>query len=325
MLNLIHNSSSDFAAYAPNAEYSMDLSNEINQYEQQQQHILTTGNVPPAISQMITPLATKNTEDDGIETTSVVKENAKPSPLEQQQPGPIQRPPKLKYSIGAPLSSFLTESALSPSTPDVLLEINHLLQHQNSITTTQALNIVTPSNASVTNSDFSVPNAPWEPLASSGWPIKYDSSWPSANIQSPSGSLVQRVQNPLLDSNAADNEISVWPSTFESNRPSAASLNTRAHQLSSDWNKIFSSAAGSSSSAAETTDSDWLKFLPVPNSPSVNTTGLNEEDKEANDSFLNLLNSHEMQQDSTTPWWPKIPYDGDDNHDNDRSRWDFAR
>lgn len=326
MLNLIHYSSSNFAAYAPDSEYSLDLSNEINQYEQQQQHTLTTGNVPPVISQTITTLTTKNIEDNGIETGSVVKENVKPSPFALQQPGPIQRPPKLKYSIGAPLTSFLTDSIQSPSTPDVLLEINHLLQHQNTMVTTPAINIVTAPSTSTTTNDISVSNTPWEPLVTPEWTMKYDSSsWSSANIQSPSGSLVQRVQNPLFDSGATNHETSVWPSAFEPNRSSASSLNPPMDQLSSDWNKIFPSTDVSSSSATETADGNWLKFLPVPESPSMGTTTLNEDENVTSDPFLNLLNSHEIQHDSTTSWWPKIPYDGADNHENDHSRWDFAR
>ena len=65
---------SDFAAYAPESENSMDELNDQNQHAQQQQN-LTDNKIPSLMSLSITPpIITKSTHEKPTASISIVKE-----------------------------------------------------------------------------------------------------------------------------------------------------------------------------------------------------------------------------------------------------------
>ena len=96
-----------------------------------------------------------------------------PITFPQHSPGPIQRPNKLAYQPNAQSSAFFSDTIQSPSTPDVLVQINHLLHHQNSITTVPPMPNVSNSTTTTTTTtatstliqDFPTPNVPWTPFS----------------------------------------------------------------------------------------------------------------------------------------------------------------
>ncbi|CAF1175310.1 unnamed protein product [Rotaria sp. Silwood1] len=317
MLNLMSFSSSNFGRYASQTEFSMDELNDINERTQIQQ-IITTNNIPSLMSLSITPpITTKNNQEKSTIPTSIIKENIEPLPFPQHGLGPIQRPTKLSCSTTIQSStSFLTDSTQSPNTPDVLVQINRLLDHSNSVTT-----IASTPNVPISTliNDISTPNVSWTPFLPGEWSSKYDSSWPTTNLQTPNVSVTRQIQNPFLQQQQqqiTNEESSLWSST---------SSNPRTTQNTSEWQEIFSSNVPSSTQTTKSTDNSWLKFLPVSDSSSIDSiTTNNRQENETNNSFWNLMNSNETQQNSSTSWWPKTSSNGN-NNDNDQSRWDFAR
>jgi len=304
MFNLMSFSPSNFGRYVSQTEYSMDESNGINERIQTQQKS-TINNIPSLMSLSITAppsimttntqqkssitppssIITANTQQKSTIPPSVIKENIEPLPFPQHGPGPIQRPNKLPCSSTTQLSSFLHDSTQSPDTPDVLVQINHLVDHQNSITTIPS-NVSNLTNSSTIINDISTPNVSWTPFSPPEWSSKYDSTWPITNIQSPNISLTTQVQNPFARRQISKEESALWSSNLETTAP----INT-----------------------------SWLKFSPVSESSPSNRQG-----NETNNPFWNPINPHETQQNSSASWWPKTPSD-ENNNDNDKSRWDFAR
>jgi hypothetical protein len=318
MLNLMSLASANFSQYVPQTEQSMDESNNINEWTktQQQQQTTTTNNIPSLMSISVTPpiIQQKSTVP-----ASVIKENIEPLPFPQRSPGPIQRPNKLPCSTTTTQqSSFLTDSTQSPSTPDVLVQINHILDHQNSITTVPS----TPNvpNTPATN-DISTPNASWTPFAPPGWPLSYESSWPGTNLQSPNVPLTSQMQNPFAQRQMSKEDASVWSSALGTATPRSTSSNIRMERPAT-WNELFPTGVPSSTEPTKSANNSWSKFWPISDqSPSVGTPS-NIQPNETNNPFWNPIT--ETQQNSSTPWWPKTPSD-ENNNDNDKSRWDFAR
>jgi hypothetical protein len=313
MLNVMSFSPSNFGRYVSQTEQSMDESNNINEWTQtQQQQQTATNNIPSLMSISITPPII---QQKPTVPASVIKENIEPLPFPQRSPGPIQRPNKLSCSSTTQLSSFLTDSTQSPSTPDVLVQINHLLDHQNSITTI-------PSTPNVPNStiinDISTPNVPWTPFTPSEWPTKYESSWPVTNLQNPNVSLTTHIQNPFAQRQISKEDSSVWSSALGTATPRSTSSNIHTERPST-WNEVFPTTVPSST---EPTKNSWPKFWPISDpSPTVGTPS-NIQPNETTNPFWNPITG--TPPSSSTSWWPKTPSD-ENNNDNDKSRWDFAR
>jgi hypothetical protein len=284
MLNLMSFSPSNFSRYVSQTDYNMDESNDTNEPIQK----LTTNNIPSLMSLTITPpIMTTTIQQKTTVPPSVIKENIEPLPFPQQHgPGPIQRPNKLSCTSTTQLSSYLADSTQSPSTPDVLEQINHLLDHQNSITTVPSTPNI--SNSSTLINDMTTPNVPWTPFAPAEW-----SSW--AN-----------TQNPFAQRQISKEELAVWPSALGA----TASSTTRAPTVP-EWNALFSSAGPSSMETTKQANNNWLKFLPASDSSSVD----GKQENDPNNPFWNSINLNE---------WSKTPSD-ENNNDNDQSRWDFAR
>jgi hypothetical protein len=285
MFNLMSFSPSNFGRYVPQTESSVDESNPINERTQTQQKS-TINNIPSLMSLSITPppIVTTNTEQKSTIPQSVIKENIEPLPFPQHGPGPIQRPNKLSCASTTQSSSFLHDPIQTPDTPDVLIQINHLVGHQNSITTTPS-NVFNVTNSSTIINDISTPNVSWTPFSPPEWSSKYDSTWPITNIQSRNISLPTQTQNPFAPRQISKEESTLWSSNLET----TATINT-----------------------------PLLKFSPVwDSSPS------NRQENEINNPFWNPINLHETQPNSSAPWWPKTPSD-ENNNDNDKSGWDFA-
>ncbi|CAF3600594.1 unnamed protein product [Rotaria socialis] len=287
--------SSNSDRYVCQTEFSMDEINDIDERTQTQQN-LTTNN----ISTMMSPSTLmKNMEEKSTVSTSAVKENIEPLPIvAQHELGPIQRPNKLSCQP-AKQSSVFTDSIESPNTPDVLVQINHLLDRQNSISTnlsTPKVPIIAISSTSI--NEISTPNVSWTPYSPIEWASKYDSSWPeSANIS-------------LARQQISSEEALIWPSTKDTQR-------------STQWNEPMSPAAVPSQTeiAKPTKNNSWLTFLPVsdPTSDDIITS-----DRQENEITNPFSNSNEAQENSSASWWPKVS-SSEKNADTDRSRWDFAR
>jgi len=172
-------SPANFGRYASQTEHSMDELTGINDRVQK-------STIPPLMSLSITPppsspVMTTNTQQNFIMPTSVIKENIEPIPFPQHVPGPIQRPNKLSVFQTLP---FLHDSNGSPDTPEVLVQINHLVDHQNSITgiSSNASNL---TSSSTMINDIPTPNVSWTPFSPPEWSTKYESSWPLTPPQNP--------------------------------------------------------------------------------------------------------------------------------------------
>jgi len=301
----------NFSRYISQTEYSMDESNGINERIQTQQKS-TINNIPSLMSLSITPsITTTNTQQKSTISTSTRKENIEPLPFPQHGPGPIQRPNKLSCLSTTQSSqslSFPTDSTSTPNTPDVLIQINHLLDDQNS-TTIIPSNVPNLINSSTTLNDISTPNVPWTPFSPAEWSSKYDSSWSGTNIQS-----LTPIQNPFAQRQISRDEPLIWPMALGTTTPPSSVR----PQRTSEWNELYSSNVPSSNETTKSMNNSWLKFLPVSDSsPS------NRQENDTNNPFWNPFNLNETQQNSSTSWWPKTS--SDENNNNDQSRWDFAR
>ncbi|CAF2040683.1 unnamed protein product [Rotaria magnacalcarata] len=282
--------------FVSQTDFSMDEINDIEERTQIQQN-LTTNN----ISTMMPPSTLmKNMEEKSTVSTSAVKENIEPLPtVAQHELGPIQRPNKLSC-VPTKQSSVFTDSIESPNTPDVLVQINHLLDRQNSISiisSTSKVPIITNSSTSI--NEISTPNVSWTPYSPIEWSSKYDSSWPeSSNIS-------------LARQQISSEEALIWPSNKDTQR-------------STQWNEPMSPAAVPSQTeiARPTKTNSWLTFLPVPDPTSDDVNASDGQENEINNPFSN---SNETQENSSASWWPKVSSSEKNDDDTDRSRWDFAR
>jgi hypothetical protein len=320
MLDLTSFLSSNFGRYALQGEYSMNKPNDIHERTQPQQQKPTPTNIPSLMSLSITPpIMTTSIQQKSTTPTSVIKENIEPLPFPQHSPGPIQRPNRLTCQPTTQSSIFFTESTQSPSTPDVLVQINHLLDHQNSITTIPSTpNVSNSTNPSTLINDLATPNVPWTPFSPTEWSSKYDSSWPIPNIQIPNVSLTTQIQNPFAQQQISKEESTVWPTALGTATPRSTPSSSRTKR-GAEWDELFSSTVPSSIEPTKPINNSWSKFLPVSDSPSVD-----RQENEANNPFWNPINLNETQPNSSTAWWPKNPSDENDD-DKDQSRWDFAR
>lgn len=311
MLDLTYVPPSNFGRYA--------LQSELDTNERTQtQHKTIPNHIPSLMSLSITPPAMATSMQERSTTpTSVIKENIEPVSFPQHTHGPIQRPNKLNYSPTAQSSATFSEITQSPTTPDVLVQINHLLDHQNSVATV-------PSTPDVSNSattatlphDLPTPNVPWTPFAPNDWTTKYESTWP---IQTPNIPLTTHMANPFVFRQMSKEESSVWPTALGTATPRSTPLNTRSQQ-GNEWNEMFQPTTPSSTDAVKQTNNNWSKLLPAADSSSMENSGENKQENEGNSAFWNPMAS----PNPGAQWWPKTS--SNENTDNkDQSRWDFAR
>jgi hypothetical protein len=332
-MNLMSFSSSHFGRYVSQTEHCMDELNGTNDWNQQQQQPPSINDIPPLMS--ITTIAPIQRVP-----APIVKEKLESLPFPQHAPGPIQRPTKLACSMSVPQqpssssSSFLTDSVLSPNTPDVLDQINRLLDHQNS-TTTPSLTPVPIISSNLTNnptvsstiiSGLTTPNVQWTHFSSNEWPSKYDSSWPLSSIQSPPVTLATHTQNPFalaatntdVNSNSTTQqqvpreESSVWSSVLGTITPRPTSSSTRT-QRAATWNELFSAAVPSSpepslsikpttSTGENNSNAPWLKFWQAPDpSSGGGTPSSNGPDNDTTGPFWNPLEAINLGSLSTVP------------------------
>ncbi|CAF1157024.1 unnamed protein product [Adineta ricciae] len=301
----------DFGRYA--------LQSELDTNERTQtQHKSISSHIPPLMSLSITPPAmTTSMQERSTTPTSVIKENIEPVSFPQHTHGPIQRPNKLNYSPPAQSSATFADITQSPTTPDVLVQINHLLDHQNSVATVPSTPDVSNSATSGTlPQDLATPNVPWTPFAPNDWATKYDSTWPT---QTPSIPLTTHMPNPFVFRQMSKEESTVWPTALGTATPRSTPLNTRSKQ-GNEWNEMFQPTTPSSADVAKPTNNNWSKFLPAADSSSVENSGENKQENEGNTVFWNSMTSSSPG----AQWWPKTS--SNENTDNkDQSRWDFAR
>jgi hypothetical protein len=198
MFNLMPFSPTNFSGYVPQTEYSMDEANGLNEPIQIQQK----STIPPLMSLSITPppIVTTNLQQKPTISPSVIKENIEPLPFPPHAPGPIQRPNKLPCSPTTQSStSFFHDSTLTPNTPDVLIQINHLVDRQNSIPITPST-VSNLTNTSTIINDIATPNVSWTPFSPPEWSSKYESTWP----------LTTQTQNPFAQRQITKDESALW-------------------------------------------------------------------------------------------------------------------
>ena len=202
-----------------------------------------------------------------------------PVSFPQHTHGPIQRPNKLNYSPPAQSLATFAEITQSPTTPDVLVQINHLLDHQNSVSTVPSTPDVSNSATSAALSqDLMTPNVPWTPFAPNDWATKYDSTWPT---QTPSIPLTTHMPNPFVFRQMSKEETTVWPTALGTATPRSTPLNTRSKQ-GNEWNEMFQSTTPSSADVVKPTNNNWSKFLPAADSSSMENSGENKRENEGN-------------------------------------------
>jgi hypothetical protein len=186
------------------------------------------------------------------------------------------------------MPSYSTNPIQSPGTPDVLDQINRLLDHQNSTTTT-TIAPPTPNvnRSSVPINDLTPSNIVWSTFSPTEWSSKYDSSWPLTSIQSPTVSLTTQVQNPFAVMSTINEqqrqptreENSVWSSVLGTATPRLTSSSTRT-QRASTWNELFSSTVPSATESTKPTNNSWLKYWSAPDPSSADGTSPNGHDTE---------------------------------------------
>lgn len=367
MLNLMSFSPSNFGRYVSQTEQCMNDSNGIDEWTQSPPSSSTTtttattttttiADIPSLLSiQTTPPIGSTNVSQKIIIPSALIKDDNVPLRFHQHAPGPIQRPNKLTHqSTQQPIQSYLTNSIQAPETPDVLDQINRLLDHQNNPIITPTITSTTNvNNSSIPMNDLTTPNIPWTPFPSTEWSSKYDSSWPLTNIQSPTVSLTTQTQNPFAlmstineQRQPTQEESTVWSSVLGTATPRLTSSSTRT-QRASTWNELFQSTVPSATESAKPINSSWLKYWSAPDPSSVDVTSPTGQEPETNNPFWNLstLTTEPVvpstipnqQQASSTTWWPNGSSDENNNksqtnHSNDdttnnrdQSRWDFAR
>ncbi|CAF3551098.1 unnamed protein product [Rotaria sordida] len=353
----------DFGRYVSQTELCMDESNDNNEWTQQQQRQTSASKVNDISSFISTPpppITSTNISQKITIPSAIIKADVEPLPLIQHGPGPIQRPNKLTsiptQQSKSSSSSYFINSIQSPETPDVLDQINRLLDNQNSTTPITVPSTPNINDSSVPLNDSITPNIPWTGFLPTTWSSKYETSWPSTNIQSPTVSLATQVQNPFTlmstineqQRQSPREESSVWSSIMGTTTPRSLSSSTRT-QRASIWNDLFSSTVPSSTEATKSTNNSLLKFWSAPDPSPTDGPSSNGHDIETNNSFWNLSTltnesvvipstTSNQQQTSSSVWWSNSSSDENNNNDSqtnhlnddtinnrDRSRWDFAR
>jgi len=351
-------SPSNFGRYVSQTEQSTDEVNGINEWTQPTPSASTINDIPSF-------LPTSTTQSPPIITTNIsqkimipppplaIKDDVEPLPFPQHGPGPIQRPNKLTCPPTQPtIPSYLTNSMQPPGTPDVLDQLNRLLDQNNTTAVPPTPNV---NNSSMPLNDLSTPTMPWATFSSTEWPTKYDSPWSLGTLQSPTGSLTTQVQNPFAMMATINDqqrqqptreEASVWPPVLGSTPPRLIPSSIRT-QRASAWNEIFQSTVPSSTESPRPTNSPWLRYFYVPDPSSADVTTSNGHDAATNNPFWNLgtLSNEQVmpptisnqQQATPTAWWPNSSSDENNNTNQsnhltddtttnrDRSRWEFAR
>lgn len=353
MLNLMSFSPPNFGRYVSQTEQCINESNDINEWTQPSSS--TINDIPSIISIPPTssPIISTNIPQKITIPSSIIKDDVEPLPFPQHGPGPIQRPNKLTCPpTQQSIPSYLINSIRSPETPDVLDQINRLLDHQNNPTTPipSTTNI---NNSSIPINDLSTPNISWTTFSPPEWSSKYDSSWPLTNIQTPTIPLTTQVQNPFAVMSTINEqrqptreESTVWSSALGTATPRLISSSTRT-QRASTWNELFQSTVPSAIEATKPTNNSWLKFWSAPDPSSADGTLPNGHETEANNPFWSLSTlSNEpvvpsamsnQQPATSTAWWSNSSSDENNNksqtnhlnddtkNNRDQSRWDFAR
>ena len=220
-----------------------------------------------------------------------------PLPFPQHGPGPIQRPNKLTSPpTQQSTSTYIPNSIQAPETPDVLDQINRLLDHQNT-PITPIPSTTNVNNSSIPINDLSTPNLAWTAFSPNEWSSKYDSSWPLATIQSPSIPLTTQVQNPfalisvLNEQRQVPNreESTVWSSVLGTVTPRLTSSSTRT-QRASTWNELFQSTVPSATESTKPPiNNSWLKYWSAPDPASVDGTLPNGHDTETTNPVRKIL------------------------------------
>jgi hypothetical protein len=348
MLNLMSFSPSDFGRYVSQTEPYVNETNGINEWiPPPPSSSATVNDIPSFISIPTSPIITTSIPQKLPISSTIIKDDVEPLPFPQHGPGPIQRPNKLTCPPTQPsASSYLLNSIQSPGTPDVLDQINRLLDHQNSASTAVSS---TPNvnNSSIPINDLTTPNLPWTTFSSAEWPPKYESTWPLTNIQSPTVSLTTQTQNPFAlistineqPGQPTREEATVWSSVLGTATPRLPSLSTRT-QRASTWNELFQSTVPSSTESTRPLNGPMLKYWYAPDPSSADVVSSNGHVTETNNSFWPLGTSSMSNQQQVSPnaWWTNSSSDENNNksqtnnhlnddttNNRDQSRWDFAR
>lgn len=194
-----------------------------------------------------------------------------PLPFPQRGLGPIQRPTKLTCPpTQALIPPYLKNPIQSPGTPDVIDQLNHILDHQNSVQT------------GAPSTPLTTPNIPWTPFLPAECVPKYDSTWPMTNMQAPPVLLTAPTQNPFALISAMNeqgqqsprDETPVWSTALGTATPRLISSGMRS-QRGGTWNDFFQPKVPSSTELTRAPNGSMLKYWSAPDPTSADRIPVN--------------------------------------------------
>jgi len=270
--------------------------------------------------------------------------------IQSHPPGPIQRPTKLLYKNTILSSTAATDT---PSTPDVLEQINRLIDHQESLTSNGTDTPVVPT-----------PGVQWTSFSASEWPVSNSNnqhlSWPtSSTVANPFAAISTATSQSPLHFSSIDNEKTTSDED-ENKRRTGDSVWSTVLLPSTSESKTTTTIVTNKNNEKES-NSSWLKFWQCPdpeestnNNVTAGSTTDGEQGKETSiknkhlwspleSMNLDSLASTTSNTSSPQPpspstgipqtWWPmgSDKQQGENNNDDDedevnkQSKWDFAR
>lgn len=341
MLHLIPFSPSNFGRYVSQTESNPEESMNINDWSPGSPSITTE--LPSLLSFSAVPAADlpdHNGTKTSLITSSLVTEDVEQIPYLHHAPGPIQRPTKLNPPAAPSNSALRTVNTLqSPSTPDVLDQINHLIYEN---TTSTAGTVTNNPNSSTVSSplinDLTTANLAW-PFPANEWSTKLEPSWSYSSLQSPTISLSSAMPNPFaLLSQTSRGEPPLWSSGTVGAAAPPYSLSASRVQRVAGWTDFSSTTPASASPGPQQMPGNpWAKYMTTHVSSTTNATAGNPPfwtlPSMSTDSVVPTM-SQMQPGPSTQIWWTGLSSDENNNTDGttddnattrDQSRWDFAR
>lgn len=329
--------------------------------------------LPRNMTEKVIPPITPMLKDEYVDYELFSKENhfesilhcrIEPLPFPQRGLGPIQRPTKLPCPpTQSSMPSFMKNPMQSPETPDVIDQLNHLLNHQNSVQT------------GAPSTPLTTPNIPWTPFLPAECVPKYDPTWPMANMQTPPVLLTAPTQNPFAlistmneqGQQSPREEIPVWSTALGTATPRVMTSGIRS-QRGTTWNDFLQPKVPSSTDLTRVPNGSMLKYWSAPDPTSADRIPVNGHMTGApNPVRLNILFSSKTSNEcliwfffqfwdlNTLPnepvappsminvqvpaasWWSNSSsdqnnnknqgnrLDNDPSNNRDHSRWEFAR
>ncbi|CAF1585195.1 unnamed protein product, partial [Didymodactylos carnosus] len=187
--------------------------------------------------------------------------------------------------------NFLTNGKTTPTTPDVLDQIKCIIDHQEPLTE------MTPTVAS--SNGLATPGI-WSNFSPSEWPSKYQSSWPTTNINSPSTLLPTQIQNPFISVSSSlssvQSPLSFLPTIPTSLTDEDDSTKSKLWSNESVWSaNILPTTSTTTTTNSSTSKSAWIDLL----LPSLEFQNSQQT--------TNKISSNEKENSSWLKFWQCVP------------------